>query len=779
LERVKIKIRKIILVFICIFAILYLSKLSKGILSSNFKKDHIIDQINISFMALNDSVDNDTYNFMKKEYLDDEKWSSVDEFSSNTNNYIESNTLLMRIKLNPEKWTNPAVYFKSITAKSYKVYLNGRCIYKSSESFLGFGQDLDKLYTDTIVPLGRPSDEAGTSTLTNEEAKQEDIMLELLPMSIKIPQEVIPKKDEIENLSPKTEAFTGDILIIELEKGNNRQVAPFYFDESIVNSIENSILIGEHKDIVNYIFKGSIIKIVLNSVIAASAIIFLILGFFFRDRDRRMLLSLSLFIFCMGVYGISNIRSINSLIVDFPILWSYLLYISIGYAPYAFVLFFEQIFGTGYKGLIRKMRKTAAVAASIVIITNLTLTVTKGVVNIIGLSTTVFYIATSIVIVITLIASIIGAVKGDTEAKIFTAGISIYTAFIVDAVRAETTVSEVGLLLFILSLILLTARRFINMSRNIVSYSKDMEVKNEALQSAWDEVNKSKQEVSELNKTLEKRVLDRTKELEGSNKSLKEALEKLQLTQNQLVQSEKMVALGGLVAGVSHEINTPVGVSVTAASHLQEKTKEITSLFTSSAMKKSDLERYLNLTNEGTEVILSNLARASELIKSFKQVAVDQSSEGKRKFNVREYIFQVLLSLKPKLKKTNIHIGVNCDDKLEIESYPGALSQIITNLIMNSLVHAFEEGEEGAIIFDVEKQDKNLIFTYSDNGKGISKDIIGKIFDPFFTTKRGKGGTGLGLNIVYNIITQTLEGTIECESEVGIGTIFKIIIPIS
>jgi signal transduction histidine kinase len=776
MERIKIKIKKIILVFICIFTIIFLSKISRGILYSNFKQDHAIEQDSISFIAINDSGDNKSSIYNDNEFIDDDKWSSLEQLSNNTKYFMESNTLLMRIKLNPHKWTNPAVYFKSIKAESYKVFLNGRCIYKSDNNILRFDQYLDKVYADTIIPLGRPSEGTDKNTSVIEDEGQEVIdILERHDMPIEIMEGGVFNENEANKLTEKVEILTTDTLVIELKKGKNTCVVPYSFDKPI----EKSILVGEHKDIVNFIFKGSISKIVLNSVIMASAIIFLILGLFFKDRDRKMLISLSLFIFCMGAYGISGIESINSLIADVPILWSYLFYISIGYAPYAFVLFFEQIYGTGYKGLIRKMRKTAAVTASIVIFTNILVTVTRGEVDITAFGVSVFYTAMFIEIVITLVASIIGAVKGDTEAKIFTAGISIYTGYIINAVMTDNKVNEVGLLLFILSLILLTARRFINMSRNVVSYSKEMEIKNEALQAAWDEINNSKQEVSDLNKTLEKRVLDRTMQLENSNKSLKEALEKLQLTQNQLVQSEKMVALGGLVAGVSHEINTPVGVSVTAASHLQEKTKEIKALFTSSTMKKSDLEKYLNLTNEGTEVILSNLVRASELIKSFKQVAVDQSSEGKRQFNVREYIFQVLLSLKPKLKKTNINIGVNCDEKLEIESYPGALSQIITNLIMNSLVHAFEEGEEGAIIFDIEKRDKDLILTYSDNGKGISKDIIGKIFDPFFTTKRGKGGTGLGLNIVYNIITQTLEGTIECESEVGIGTIFKITIPVS
>nr|WP_286207972.1 HAMP domain-containing sensor histidine kinase [Clostridium caldaquaticum] len=195
-------------------------------------------------------------------------------------------------------------------------------------------------------------------------------------------------------------------------------------------------------------------------------------------------------------------------------------------------------------------------------------------------------------------------------------------------------------------------------------------------------------------------------------------------------------------------------------------------------MKKSDFEKYLNITNESADIILSNLQRASELITSFKQVSADQSNEEKRVFKIKEYINQILLSLKPKLKKTKINVKVNCDENLEVYSYPGALSQIVTNFVMNSLFHAFEQGQEGEIEFNIKREESNIIFIYSDNGKGINKNILGKIFDPFFTTKRGKGGTGLGLNIVYNIVIHKLKGTIECESEEGKGTTFKIIFPL-
>jgi DNA-binding LacI/PurR family transcriptional regulator/signal transduction histidine kinase len=255
------------------------------------------------------------------------------------------------------------------------------------------------------------------------------------------------------------------------------------------------------------------------------------------------------------------------------------------------------------------------------------------------------------------------------------------------------------------------------------------------------------------------------------------ALETLRQTQKQLIHSEKMAALGGLVAGVAHEVNTPVGVSVTAASYLDEKNNEMLELFEAGKLKKSDLEKHIEITMETINILMINLGRASNLIKSFKQIAADQSTVEKRRILLKGYINEILLSLNPKIKKTGHKIIVNCDDNLKIYASPGGLSQIITNLVVNSLVHAFEDMNEGIIEINVTKDIDAIIIEYSDNGKGISKNDIRKIFEPFFTTKRGKGGTGLGLNIVYNIVTNEYKGNIECKSEPGNGTTFIIRIP--
>jgi len=289
---------------------------------------------------------------------------------------------------------------------------------------------------------------------------------------------------------------------------------------------------------------------------------------------------------------------------------------------------------------------------------------------------------------------------------------------------------------------------------------------------------RAEEEVCILNEDLEDRVEQRTSELAKANENLQSALESLRQAQGQLVMSEKLAALGGLVAGVAHEINTPVGVALSATSTMAEKNRILSELFATGEMKRSNLTEYLESTREGVEMSLLNLNRASDLIRSFKMVAADQVSESRRSFNVWEYIGQVLLSLRPKLKKTPHRVEVECDEALVIESYPGALSQILTNLIVNSLTHAFRENEAGLIRIEVAKNDGTLNLTYSDDGCGIAPEIQDRIFEPFFTTARAKGSTGLGLHIVFNIVTSTLGGTITCCSAPGQGTTFQVRMPV-
>jgi len=280
----------------------------------------------------------------------------------------------------------------------------------------------------------------------------------------------------------------------------------------------------------------------------------------------------------------------------------------------------------------------------------------------------------------------------------------------------------------------------------------------------------AKEALQHLNQELNNKVNEATKELQNS-------LDTLKATQSQLVESEKLASLGGLVAGVAHEINTPVGIGVTASSHLFEATKQFINQYTNGEITNKDLSSYLNEVKESSSLISSNLERAAKLIISFKQVAVDQSSKEVRPYKVKQYFNEVLQSLKPQFKHTKYTVKLHCDDRLTVNGEAGAFSQIITNLINNSLVHGFENMTSGNIDINISHKQGNVIFVYSDSGKGIAKEHITKIFDPFYTTKRGQGGTGLGLNIVYNLVVQSLKGTIKFNGEYDQGSQFIIEFP--
>ncbi|MCK5522158.1 MAG: response regulator [Thiomargarita sp.] len=288
-------------------------------------------------------------------------------------------------------------------------------------------------------------------------------------------------------------------------------------------------------------------------------------------------------------------------------------------------------------------------------------------------------------------------------------------------------------------------------------------------------------ELEEYSHTLEQKVEERTYKFKEAKKVAEEALQQLKSTQEQLVESAKMAELGNLVAGVAHEINTPVGIGVTAASKLSSLSKELIQLYKKGKMKRADLEKYLKSVQQGSELTLKNLTRAAELIQSFKQVAVDQTGEKKRTFVLKNYLHEILTALRPKLKRTLHQVSIDCDEKIILSSYPGIFSQVLTNFIMNSLIHGFKNKPEGGQITITalmnEKVENNVILRYSDNGNGISPDVINKIFDPFFTTNRQEGGSGLGLNIVYNLVTHKLKGNIQCNSVEGDSTTFILSIP--
>ena len=262
--------------------------------------------------------------------------------------------------------------------------------------------------------------------------------------------------------------------------------------------------------------------------------------------------------------------------------------------------------------------------------------------------------------------------------------------------------------------------------------------------------------------------------IEHSHIKLEQSLRELQQAQQQLVETEKMASLGGLVAGVAHEINTPVGIGLTAISHFSEISRKLTEKYHRNAMSKRDFDEFLVATDESAKIINRNLERTADLVKSFKQISVDQSSDERRTFNVKNYTDEILLSIHYITKKSQVKISLQCEEQLVINSYPGAFSQILSNLIINSTIHGYPNNEAGHISIKIREQDDNLILVYQDDGKGISHENLSKIFHPFFTTNRENGGSGLGLNIIYNIITNRLLGTITCNSEEGQGVEFII-----
>ena len=278
-------------------------------------------------------------------------------------------------------------------------------------------------------------------------------------------------------------------------------------------------------------------------------------------------------------------------------------------------------------------------------------------------------------------------------------------------------------------------------------------------------------ENANLYNTLEQKVSHRTQQLS-------QTLEELKTTQDQLVESKKMAALGSLVAGVAHEVNTPVGTSITLVSTLVDKTTALLTTVEQGQLKRADLTHYLNTARDCGEMILTNLNRAAELVQSFKQVAVDQTNLEERIIRVKVYLEETLFSLAPNLRHTAHTVTVTGDNTVTISSYPGALAQVVTNLVMNSLMHAYQPEKAGQMYFQVLQQADQVIILYGDDGCGIPEEHLSRIFEPFFTTARHRGGTGLGLHIVYNLVTQKLRGRIDVQSEAGKGTLFIVTLPL-
>lgn len=278
------------------------------------------------------------------------------------------------------------------------------------------------------------------------------------------------------------------------------------------------------------------------------------------------------------------------------------------------------------------------------------------------------------------------------------------------------------------------------------------------------------EDTENLTNNLEKKVKIRTEELEKSLIDLKQ-------TQQKLIESEKMSALGNLVSGIAHEVNTPLGNAITGSSIIIKETENLQNDYNNETLTKSTMEKRLLVLNDTSKLLLKTLNYASGLIKSFKQISVDQVTNDIRVFDIKNYIQEIFLTNHNKLKIIPVKVEIQ-GDNIEIKNSPGVIAQIFNNLIQNSIIHGFEDiKKEAQITVNIEQDDNNLIIKYEDNGNGIRDDIKERVYEPFVTTKRNTGGTGLGLNIVYNLVHQKLKGTLEMQSQKNLGTKFIIVIP--
>ncbi|WP_420971901.1 ATP-binding protein [Bradyrhizobium sp. B120] len=267
-------------------------------------------------------------------------------------------------------------------------------------------------------------------------------------------------------------------------------------------------------------------------------------------------------------------------------------------------------------------------------------------------------------------------------------------------------------------------------------------------------------------------------ELRSAKEKAESALLELNAAQQNLIDAERLAALGGLVAGVAHEVNNPIGISLTVASSFARRSEMFENDLKTEPLRRSKLDEFVRASRDASQQLVSNLQRAGELIQSFKQVAVDRSHAERRQFALSEATDQIVASLRPVLKKAAIALSVDVPDGLLIDGYPGAYGQILTNLFLNAVNHAFADGRSGNITISARGRgadDVEIIF--ADDGAGMTPDVQRQAFDPFFTTRRNEGGTGLGLHIVYNLVTQQLGGRMMLESRVGQGTTFRIIMP--
>ncbi len=274
-------------------------------------------------------------------------------------------------------------------------------------------------------------------------------------------------------------------------------------------------------------------------------------------------------------------------------------------------------------------------------------------------------------------------------------------------------------------------------------------------------------------------LIQRSKDIQTMNNDLNTSLEQLKIAKDELVRSEKLAALGSLVAGIAHELNTPIGNGLMAMSTVCDELSSLRSDMAAKGLQRKTFESFLSTIETASDIANRSLNRSAELVRSFKQLSLDQATDNRRTFSVKEHLNGILLMLQPTLKKMPYQVETVMAEDITMNSFPGALTQILTNLINNALIHGFEGRDHGRICIQIKVGAPGyLVLRFDDDGRGIPEKIVPRIFDPFFTTKMGQGGSGLGLHIAYNAVTVTLGGTISVASDAARGTAFTLTLPL-
>ncbi len=274
-------------------------------------------------------------------------------------------------------------------------------------------------------------------------------------------------------------------------------------------------------------------------------------------------------------------------------------------------------------------------------------------------------------------------------------------------------------------------------------------------------------------------VLATARALRRSLGQTQESFDQLRQIQRRMIENEKMAALGGLVSGVAHEINTPIGSATVAATLLLERARAAEQAFAQGRLSRSGAADFMAVVLEAGRALYANLDRAGTLVKSFKRIAVDQTRDDRQRIDLKTYVDELMQSLRPQLRKSGVTATLDLAPGMTLDTYPGALSQVLSNLTANALMHAFEGRAQGCITIAAEPMAGGLVLHFRDDGVGMTPETQSRLFEPFFTTRRGRGGTGLGMHIVFNLVTRVLGGTIDTESRLGAGTTFTIGLPLS